>query len=149
VCTRVQRVVEEHMLRYCSTSDPSEFRSQLQSATFQHMFAKFKAPLRRLFRRYCSTEGARGARRHASSLKIMLSQDWLRLGKDFGLIDARLSHRDMTSIFCNVQHEGDLANTTDMEVRVLTWSQDWHACVHMMCGFTVRCCLPDDLLRVS
>jgi len=82
------------------------------------MFARYKNPLTRLFHKYCSTDTGRGGSRvHASSLKVMMSTDFLRMAKDLALVDARLSHRDVTTIFCNVQNEPSIANTTDMEVR--------------------------------
>jgi len=35
VADRVEMVIENHLLRFCSTSDPTEFRTQVASEAFQ------------------------------------------------------------------------------------------------------------------
>ena len=73
------------------------------------MFAKHHSSLKKIFLKYCP-QGSAG------SLKFLLGDDWLQFGRDFDIIDAKLSHRDMTNIFCNVQDENETSNAASMEV---------------------------------
>eukprot|EP00002_Diphylleia_rotans_P026471 TRINITY_DN5281_c0_g1_i1.p1 TRINITY_DN5281_c0_g1~~TRINITY_DN5281_c0_g1_i1.p1 ORF type:complete len:1054 (-),score=254.54 TRINITY_DN5281_c0_g1_i1:614-3775(-) len=110
---KLHKLIKENIIPKAGKTDATRFRKEIYDQSVQEVFAKHRTRLEKIFLYYARQDvQSEDSKQHTDTINV---NEFFQMCKECALVDSSFGMKQITTIFCNIQIEGEMKNMSNDE----------------------------------